>query len=263
MALDFGEHADVVFERAPLATVLTQVKFPPVLSLLAPAGVAGFQVAIRDEYPTLLPLQRAASVSITPESFGVDPLPPVWRFASEGSQWTVGLATDFVSLETTTYAGIDDFLDRLRRVLAALRRTIRPAESTRVGLRKINRIASPDPRDTHSLVGIIRPEVLGMLAVHRFPAPIVAHETSLVFQDDFAALHVRTSLHMPSPELTNFVLDLDYFTSQPYATDPSDGLLGMLRHLSDGATNFFHWALEDEYKSSLGPRARSDATEAS
>jgi uncharacterized protein (TIGR04255 family) len=263
VALDFGEHADVVFERAPLATVLTQVKFPPVLSLLAPAGVAGFQAATRSEYPTLLPLQHAASISITPESFGIDPLPPVWRFASEDSQWIVGLATESVSLETTAYVGIDDFLDRFRQVLAALRRTIRPAASTRVGLRKVNYIPAPDPHDTHSLVGMIRPEVLGMLAVPSFPAPISAHETNLVFQDDFAAFNVRTSLQTTDAGVTNFILDLDYYTSQPYTTDAADGLLGLLRHFSDGATNFFHWALEDEFKASLGPRPRSDATEAS
>ncbi len=260
MALDFGPHADVVFKRAPLRTVLCQVKFPPVLSLLTPAGVAGFQAAVRDEYPTLLPLERTASVSLSPESFGVSPAPPVWRFTNADRKWTVGLSSEFISLETSSYAGIDGFLDRLGMVLAALRRTVRPAESTRVGLRKVNAIPAPDPRDTYSLLGIVRPELLGLLAVPVFPAPIAHYLSHLVFKDDFSGLAVRCALNSPDEVTTHLMLDLDYFTEQPYTVAAEDALLGLLRHFSDGTTNFFHWAVTDDYKESLGPFPRDEST---
>lgn len=261
MALDFGPHDDVVFALAPLKTVLCQVKFPPVLALLAPAGVAGFQAAVRDEYPTLLPLERVANVSISPETFGVSPAPPVWRFTHADRQWTVGLSTDFISIETSAYIGIDDFLARLARVLRALRRTIRPAESTRIGLRKVNAVKVPDPTDTVSLLGIIRPEILGLLAVPKFPAPIAHYSSELIFQDDFSGLAVRSALQSREEGL-HFVLDLDYFTEQPHAVDADEGSLGLLRHFSDGATNFFHWAVEEDYKATLQPRPRQNGAEA-
>ena len=38
MALDFCTHEDVVFEDAPLVMVLSQIRFPPILSLMAAAG---------------------------------------------------------------------------------------------------------------------------------------------------------------------------------------------------------------------------------
>lgn len=254
MGLDFGPHADVVFDRAPLATVLTQIRFPAVLSLLAPAGLAGFQMGVREEYPTLLPTERSASVSIGVDKVGVEAAPPVWRLTDEGRKWTVGLAVDFVSLETSAYAGTDDFLARLTRVLKVLRRTIRPAESVRVGLRKVNEVQVPSARETQSLLGIVRAEMLGPLAVESFPAPISSSSAQLSFRDDFHTLAVRYGLSSPTEDVTNFVLDIDYYNEQPYTVDAADGLLGLLRYFSEGSTSFFHWALEDEYSSHWVPR---------
>jgi uncharacterized protein (TIGR04255 family) len=263
VALDFGQHEDVVFERAPLATVLTQVRFPAVLSLLTQAGVAGFQAALRDEFPIFLPPNRSANIALNQDTLDVRTNAPVWRLADTVNEnWTVGLATDFVSLETKAYAGIDSFLSRFGRVLTALHRTIRPADSVRVGLRKINHIQAPEAHATHSLLGLVRPEMLGPLAVEHFPAPISGDYGHLSFQDDFSTLDVRFGLQSKE-DVTHYVLDMDYYTTQPQAVEATEGLLGVLRHFSDGTTSFFHWALEDEYKKSLGPRSRATASEAS
>lgn len=256
MALDFGEHADVVFERAPLKTVLCQVRFPRVLALLAEAGITGFQAAVRDEYPRLLEVERSASVEMTPEVAKFQASPPVWRFTDEEANWTVGLAVDFVSLETPKYKNIDDFLQRFNRVLTALHRTVRPADSVRVGLRKVNAIAADEgERDTACFARAIRPEMLGPLGVESFPASISGSYSQLQFEEEFHHLAVRYGLQTMD-ERMNFVLDLDYFTEQPYKVDGGDQLAGLLRYFSDGMTSFFHWAVKDEYKATLGPRPR-------
>jgi uncharacterized protein (TIGR04255 family) len=254
--LDFGPHPDVVYDRAPLMTVLTQVRFPPVLSLLSRAGVTGFQEALRREYPVLLPPERVANVSMTDASVGVEASPPVWRMTDSENSWTVGLAVDFFSLETSAYLGIDDFLTRFQRILKALRATVRPAESLRIGLRKVNSISAPDVADTRSLVGMVREEMLGVLAVEKFPAPIAGAFSQLVFEDGLNQLTIRYGANKPNDEKLDFIIDTDYSTEQPYAIDADEAMVGLIHHFSAGSTSFFHWALEEAYKDTLGPRPR-------
>ena len=262
MPLDFGPHPDVVYDRAPLMTVLTQIRFPPVLSLLSQVGVTGFQAALRREYPTLLPAERSANVAVTDSGVGVEATAPVWRLTNDQRNWTVGLAVDFVSLETSSYVGIDDFLLRLARVLAALRATVRPAESLRIGLRKVNAIQAPSGSDTYSLVGRVRREMLGVLGVERFPAPIAGAFSQLVFDDGLNHLVIRYGAK-PADEKLQFIIDSDYSTNQPYKVEADESMLGLLRHFSEGTTSFFHWALEDDFRQSLGPRPRGEAAHTS
>lgn len=258
MGLNFGEHDDVVFEHAPLVTVLCQVRFPPVLSLMTAAGVAGFQTALREEYPTLLPPQRSASVELGPQSVGVEASAPVWKLSDAGGQWTVGLAVDFVSLESPNYTNITDFLTRFARVLKVLRRTVRPADSLRVGLRKVNFLEAPESQQTTSFLRMVRPELLGPLAVEQFPAPVSGFFSQLQFADQDNLLVVRYGLQVQQ-ERPGFVLDMDYFTERPNEVSDAPGLMQLLRHFSDGMTSFFHWGIDERYKQELAPRPRSEA----
>jgi uncharacterized protein (TIGR04255 family) len=146
LPLTFPDHPDVVFERAPLLVVLCQVKYPPILSLLTAAGVAGFQEAIRDLYPVLQP-EAGAQIELGPGGLAVSEKSPVWRMSSQDESWRVSVATDMAALEAFSYTSIDDFADRLAYVLEALRRTVRPEPSTRLGLRKVNDIEHPDVAD--------------------------------------------------------------------------------------------------------------------
>lgn len=257
MALEFGQHGDVVYERAPLTFVLCQVKFSPIMSLGSPAGIAGFQTAIRGEYPILLPPEQSASVQVGPVT-SMSISPPVWKLTDEESTWTVGIAVDFVSLETPHYSSIDDFLARFDRVLTALHRTLRPSPSIRVGMRKVNLIQAPIDNDVASFAAAIRPEILGPLAVTTWPTEVVGSASQLHFSDgDDAGLIARWGLGRDDAGTLGFVLDLDYFTERPFQVDGGDALTTTLRHFSDGMTSFFEWAIVDEYKLSFQPRPRA------
>ncbi len=256
MALEFCTHEDVVFGDAPLIAVLTQVKFPPMLSLLTLSGVAGFQAGIHHEYPTMLPPVLEASVQGGPQGISARSAPPVWRFTDDSKQWVVGLANDFISLETPHYTEIEDFLDRFQRILEVVRQVLRPRESLRIGLRKIN-MFQVSGHDTTPLSTIIRPELLSVLSVEHFPAPLTGVATQIGFQDEDNALIVRTALADPEgQEITKFVMDLDYFTERPYQIGGDRALAELLKYFSDGITSFFHWALLDSYKTTLSPRVR-------
>lgn len=258
--LDFGPHDDVVYERAPLVKVLCQIRFPEVLSLLSRAGVAGFQSGLREDYPEF-EAKRTGSVEVLEDGIGVETSAPIWLLRDQQKAWTVGLAVDFVSLETSAYTHIEDFLSRFSLVLDVLRATIRPADSIRIGFRKVNHITAPDQLDTGSLKGIVRREMLGPLAADSFPAPISGFASQLTFrEDDSNSLVVRYGIERrDEADDMRYILDLDYFTDHPQRIEGADPLLNILRHFSDGATNFFTWALEPEYLASLGPNRRADS----
>ncbi|WP_166804420.1 TIGR04255 family protein [Cryobacterium algoritolerans] len=251
-----------MFEQAPLTLVLCQVRFPPILALLSAAGVTGFQTALRDVYPVFLEPEHSASINLSPGSIGVDAHAPVWKLRDEKQNWTVGIAIDFVSLETDSYTSMEEFLSRFDHVLKALRRTLRPAESLRVGLRKVNVLKSKTANQTFGLVGMVRRELLGPLAVAEFPAPISGAASHLQFQDDDSSLVVRSGLSRDDSGALVFVIDMDYFTERPYEIDGGNSLTMLMTHFSEGATSFFHWAIDDDYKATLKPHPRDkrDAT---
>lgn len=258
MGLNFGKHSDVVFGHAPLVSVLCQIKFSPVLSLMTPVGIAGFQTAIRSQYPTLLPPEQTTDIALGPQSVGIQQSAPLWKMVDPEKKWAVGISADFVSLETPSYSSISEFLERLNFVLRALHRTIRPSDSLRVGLRKVNAIKSGEyGNSTENLSEVIRPELLGPLSVKGFPADISGSFSQLQFVDGYNQLVIRYGLGSSDGE-EGFVLDLDYYTEQPYAVDGDAGLRELLLHFSEGMTSFFHWAVEDSYKSRLDPRPRVD-----
>ncbi|MGK2855389.1 MAG: TIGR04255 family protein [Microbacteriaceae bacterium] len=257
MALDFGAHQDVVFENAPLTSVLCQVRFSPILSLGARAGLAGFQTALRDLYPILLDPQQTTSIQVSPEP-SINVSAPVWRLLDEARVWTVGIAVDFVSLETSRYTSIVEFLGRFDHILSMLHRTLRPADSLRVGLRKVNLIEAPTSEPA-SLTGIIRQELMGPLRLTDFPAQIVSGNSILHFveSEDASSLVVRYGLGKSDQEKLGFFIDMDYFTERPFGVDGDGALTNCLRHFSEGMTSFFHWAIEDKYKENFGPRPRT------
>lgn len=221
-------------------------------------GIAGFQTAVRSVYPTLLPAEQSTDIAFGPQSLDIKQGAPVWRMVDEGGQWTLGISAAFVSLETPNYTNIDEFLERVSFVLKALRRTIRPAESNRIGLRKINVIDADEyANDLGQLATIVRRDLLGPLGVSSFPAKISANFSQLEFADSFNSLVARYGLGTKDGR-DGFVLDLDYSTEQPYTVDGDRGLLDLLRYFSDGMTSFFHWSITEEYKKRLEPSARSE-----
>jgi uncharacterized protein (TIGR04255 family) len=255
LALSFGAHDDVVFAKAPLISVLCQIRFSPVLSLMSAVGAAGFQEVLRHDYPNFDP-QQTASFAVTPEGVGVQRQAPVWRLGDADGEWLVGLATDFVALETVAYSDFSEFQSRLTQVLDAVQRTVRPSSSARIGLRKVNWITDEEIQATVDWKDRVRPELLGLAANHELPAEIDFAFSDVRFKDDENWLAIRYGLH-PEKEKT-FVLDMDYFTDRPYEVGVNPALTDLLRHYSDGMTSFFHWALLPGFLASLEPTSRND-----
>src|SRR5687767_6525764 len=115
-----GPIPDVPLSRAPLVKVLAQVRFPEIASIAQTDFVAPFQEKLRQEYP-ILRKQQEIALLLTPE--GAAPTQQtgfIWRFAGKDGNWQVSLAPTFLTIETKTYSGQSEFIDRWTEALGAL-----------------------------------------------------------------------------------------------------------------------------------------------
>jgi uncharacterized protein (TIGR04255 family) len=291
MALKFVEHDDVVFRRAPLLSVLCQIKFDPVLSLLSDVGVAGFQESIRHLYPRLHVeqlerLEVSGSPAIPQRRFGLSQSAPIWRHIDEELRWRVSVAADFIAIETPSYRDFEEFSDRLMFVLNAIERTVHPGDSTRIGLRKINVLSHPEISTAADWRRFLRPELIGIIGTEH-PGQLMLGLSDVRFGEGLSELVVRhggvpddfveqlrrslvvspvdavpaaseadaTRSHIREPA-HDYLLDLDYSTIAPYPVRDGDDLAEVLQEFSDGITSFFHWAVLPPYREWLEPEPR-------
>jgi uncharacterized protein (TIGR04255 family) len=249
-------------DRPPASlTVVCQVRFPPILSLLEEAGVAGFQEALRRSYPvTAVDHQVAFAVDAAQrQAPQIKQQAPVWRLQTEDERWTVSTAVDFIALETPHYPEWGEFRERLQFLLAAADRTLAPARSVRIGLRKINVMRHPEVARPRDWGKFLRSEVLP-LGGSELPGVIRSCITELNLNDDRdGTLTIRLG---PDPEdLAKYRVDLDYWTERKFRVMPDEMLMNQLEAYSKSMTSFFHWSLRPEMYKHLDPRPRPDRSQ--
>ncbi|BBH17540.1 hypothetical protein Back2_18270 [Nocardioides baekrokdamisoli] len=258
MALDFGEHPDRVFKDAPLRSVLAQIRFDPIPSLLTEAGTTGFHSVIRSRYPEGPKKIEELALEMAPRHMSVRQTAPVWSFSTAAADYKASLSHDFIALETPSYTNFGDFLGQLGFLLAAIDRTLMPSTSRRIGLRKINAVPLPDPSSPASLTARIREDLLGPIARDDWPALVKGASGQLIFEEDLKQLAVRYAIEGSVEDKAFFILDMDYHTEVPYAVKDSADIRDLVRHLSNGITSFFEWALKEPYKETLRPTPRGE-----
>lgn len=220
---------EVPLPRAPLARVIAQARFPPILAIRNPDKMAVFQEALRETYPNLIE-DQVHSIELTAGRTPSIRQGLIWRLVDreKAYRWRVSLGVDFVALETSDYDSRADFLDRLRAVVAAVEEAFRPADAKRLGLRYIDRLTG----EAVDRVGeLIQSEVLGIMRPADDPPPAL----------DDSIIHLMTEAQFLAPDAArvqgrwgqlppnatydpdalepiderSWVLDLDMFTSEP------------------------------------------------
>lgn len=157
---------EVSLPDAPLAVVVAQVRFPPILAIGQPdalGAMARFQELLRPTYPHLAE-HHTHHIDMTEPSHADVRQSRVWRLSDSGDKspkWRVSLAQDFAALETREYRSRSDFLARLTTVIEAVATCFRPATATRFGLRYVDRISGTAETMISKMV---RAEVLGIIA---------------------------------------------------------------------------------------------------
>lgn len=167
--------------RRLLRRALSAVHFSPVLKINDRSGVsiAGFQDAVRREYPLLqMDIENAIAFEVRPDG-NVTPRTQenvVWRMFDPAKVWRVSLTTQSISIEAEQgYSTRYDFAARIQRLVSCVHDHFAPAQLLRIGVRYVNAAeigSGVDPRENcdPSLVSLSRhPELEQADLLWRFP----------------------------------------------------------------------------------------------
>ena len=243
----------VMLTDAPLVRVIAQVRYPLIASIEKREFIAAFQESIRKDYPVLRP-ELGSNLVLGPGGVMSAHSDTTWRFEEVDGPWRVSLAPGFLALETRKYTNRDDFVQRLRHILHALRENIRPDIIDRLGIRYIDRVSGENLQDLEELV---RPEVIGILsttlagnlhqaiAEHVFTLPegigqVIARWCWIPAQVTVDPTVVDV-LDEPS-----WLLDIDAFRAEAQPFDV-DEMANQVRRFAETIYGVFRWAVTDEF----------------
>ncbi len=257
--LSGGPPAEVPLPSAPLARVIAQARFAPILAIRNPDNVSSFQEAIRATYP-ILQEERFQNIAIGPPGVPLAREEVIWRFGDREKQpqWRVSLSADFVALETSAYASRADFLSRFEQVVRALEKSFKPAQCQRLGVRYIDRMRG---EAVSRISELIRPKILGIALPNEEPplslgaavrhlmteAAIAAEEGQIVAR--WGSLPGNFTYDPSSLEPIDepsWILDLDMFTMAPIAFGP-DVLASTARAFAERIYAVFREMVTDEF----------------
>lgn len=252
---------EVPLTRSPLVRALAQVRFPRLVAMSPQnidATIGLVLERLKADYP-ILGEQREAQVTLTPDGVSQTPGARLWQLRSPDDVWQVTLGETFVSLDTKAYTSRADFTRRLEAVLAGIAETIAPPFAERLGVRYINRVE--DSALLLRLQELVRPEVLGGIAVPRPEGVVLAHTISeSLYAIGSRMLHARWGLlppggvfdpTLPASAGSSWVLDLDSFTEVRSAFAASV-LASEAEELASAAYRYFRWVVTEEFLKAFG-----------
>ena len=247
---------EVPLTDPPLARVIAQVRFPLIASVEERKFIASFQEAIRDRYPVLRP-EDSRGLVFGPEGILDARSNTSWRFTEASGPWRVTLASEFLALETTRYSSRDDFMQRFRIALQALKDHVDPQVVDRLGVRYIDRVVG---RNLTDLPQLVRPEVAGILG-----SPVSAYVAHAISENAFVLpegegrvtvrwgrLPARSTVDpggLDPIDEASWILDTDAFQSFPAGSRELsvDSVVEQARGFTERIYSIFRWAVTDEF----------------
>lgn len=260
MANLFPDSERRVFQQNPLAEVICQLRFQPVLRIETEMP-ADFQDGIRARFPgytkqaTGLPAGLPQEVARALFAQGlIDGAERRTLHRFDGRRSHVSLARDSVALSTEAYSDWEAFFDDLTLVVKALAATYRPSDFTRVGLRYrnlIHRTAIGLGVET-PWTDLLAPHALGELVEPRLAAAAVETLRQLSLQ--FGRANRVTIRHgLVREEETQeqcYIVDADFYTE---ATTSWDDARVLLTEYREQAGYLFRWLITEKLFKVLGP----------
>ena len=253
-------------ERPPLVQAVGQVRYPILARLQTLEGIAPVQDALNTLFPYMQQRQRQqVSLLLGPGA------PPVsdaqttntWLFTDDAG-WVLTVAPDTASLEIgPQYGSFEEFEDRFRAMLQALREGVGLQRCDRLGLRYVD-VAQVPPGDEQAWRTWFRPELAGWSAsdvVHedtrvetsitqtQLAAPPTGDlsgppvDIQAIVRHGYVPPNAVVPGVLPAPlERAAFLLDVDLFVEGPQAFDATE-LTRQLGMFHDQTDRFFRWSL--------------------
>lgn len=153
-------------ERPPLVQAVGQVRYPIVARLQTLEGIAPVQDALAMLFPYMQQQQRQQlSLIVGPgsEPVGGAQMTNTWLFTDDAG-WRLTVAPDTATLEIgPEYGSFEEFEERFRAMLQALRQGVPLQRCDRLGLRYVD-VAQVPPGDENAWRCWFRPELTGWSA---------------------------------------------------------------------------------------------------
>ena len=128
--MPFPESPRVIFRNNPIAQVIAQLRFPPILAISA-AEPASFQERIRADYPLYsregaLPREVPAEIAPIVRQLSGAVGSAIHLFSNEDKSRSIVLAPEHVALDAKSYARWEQFADALGKAREALTSVYNP-----------------------------------------------------------------------------------------------------------------------------------------
>lgn len=260
LGLDLPPVNRVLFDRAPLVLTLAQVRYPAVIRFGEEARLAALQDDLAKEYPDARPEQQ---MSFTVNVSGVQQSqagPPLWRFSTLDGTWSVVVGQDAVTIEARAYEQIDHFSERIRQVLNAVEKHLRPTHQRRLGLRYVNEFRHEDGETMETWRGLLNQELLGLSGRLGENVDHSFHEIRARTEDGVLSIHhgllrgsSNEALESVGANEPFYLLDLDYFDETPTEWN-KDEVVRRIRDWNDILYRLFRWSMTPSLFEQLGPR---------
>jgi uncharacterized protein (TIGR04255 family) len=233
-----------------LKLVICQVRFPVLHRFEQPGFLGAFQDALKKEYPRAA-LEQQIGVALTPA--GATSVPPthLWRFTDTSGTWSVAVAKDFVSLETTAYDRFEAFRDRLQTVLDALPGLGVDFED-RLGLRYVNEIKHPKALTPASWRGFLNAELLGMVGGEVLGDGVIHAVQEIRLREEDGILVIRHGYI--GAESPHYLLDLDHYDEVGKPFD-RERILQRIDAYHSKMHDVFEMSITDAMRDHLGLRS--------
>ncbi len=246
MTVSFPIYNDIKLLRSPLAEVVCQVRFDPILRIISEQP-ARFQETIRKRFPKLEWDQPVSIQMPDPENTAatvtVEMSPRVAKFISQDRHSTVSLTQDFFSLSTDRYTVWEDFAADLQLVSSAASDCYGPLSVVRIGLRYVNNLVPEllELGGIDAVIDTLNPTLVSVLRDTPW-TDVKGFASQIEVEDGDRVLAIRYGTSA-SDEAKSMIIDLDYYQEGQLSID---GLVERCEGFHDIIYRAFRWSIREE-----------------
>ena len=259
--MELPEYEWVQFRKAPLRLVIGQIRFTIMPRFEQKSFIAGFQEAVRSEYPRV---SREPTVTYQLSPTGINPSlgETLWRFSSRDNHWAVVVGESAITLEARGYTSMRDFLERFSFLLETANETLEVTDRLRLGLRYINEIRYPKAENLAEWSRLLNSEFVGFEAsslldgrVDHTLQEIQVERPDGVFSIRHGLLNGAVVVSLPQEQLASgrfYLIDLDYYDNIEHDLD-IPAIVKQMQDYNDVIYRFFRWTLSKKLYDYLEP----------
>lgn len=267
MTLAFPRQDDNIrLKRSPLAEVVCQVRFPPILSI-PERTPAAFQDRIRKRFPeyeaedsVLFRLDVASGFPVP--SAQQQAVARTYKFSSRKRGNIATLAIDFFALSASRYVVWEEFAADLSLLADAVQGVYDPNHATRIGLRYINHLepAKLGLNSVREVVDLLQPELTTLFRTSAWDEPSEA-SVQLVLDDEQGGGRLGFRMGKSKEnEQSSLLLDFDYFEENEEGI-PLEGLVQRCDRYHRVIYDAFRWSIAEDRLGVFEPIPKLEAAE--